>query len=169
MKKKRYKKTGIEHPWGTPEYMRAYNALYFYTGRNKVVRREKIENQWKHGFSNKTIFEHNGEYYMITEIAIEQLPIRHETLMCYIKWHIVPKPIYYRNDIAWLNKYGRGSRVRYLSQTQIELMKKVFKKTRKRQITRNEASRFLYENWTKHEKNLGDFGNDGVYSKRGND
>jgi len=162
------KKTGIEHPWGTPEYRKAYNSLYYYTGRDKERRRKTLEFKWKQRFARGFIFEHNGEYYMTIRIAAEQLPIKHETLLCYVKWGIVPKPIYYRDDLKKVYTYGNGPYVRYFSQTQVELMKKVFQKTKKRKLSRNEASRWLYENWTKHEKNLGGFDNDGVYEKRGN-
>lgn len=161
------KKTGIEHPWGTPEYRKAYNSLYYYTGRDKERRRKTLERRWKKRFTRKFIFEHNDEFYMTSKIAAEQLPIKAETLKCYVKWGIVPKPLYYRTDVHCIT-YGHGPYVGYFSQTQVELMKKVFYKTKKKKLSRDEASRWLYENWTKYEKNLGGFGNDGVYEKRGN-
>jgi len=159
------KKTGIPYPRGTPEYVKVYNSLYYYTGRDKERRRKTLEHKWKNRFTRGFIFEHNGEYYMTSKIAAEQLPIKLETFNCYVKWGIIPKALYYRTDVHCIT-YGRGPYVKYFSQTQVELMKKVFRKTKKKQLSRDEASRWLYENWTKHEKNLGGFGNDGVYEKR---
>jgi len=160
-KRKKFDKLKINFPRNDPDYHKAWRAVHYYSGKYHKIRDNSAEVKWENRIRLKYIFEHDGEFYMTAKPASEQLPIKHSTLVYYAKNNIVPKPIYYRADVHIISPFIKNKHVGYFSQTQIELMKKVFNKTRKKQITRQQASEYLHENWQKYEKNMGNFGNDG--------
>lgn len=160
-RKNPYSNLHIKIPTSDPDYYKAWRAIHHYSGKRFSVEEYNKQRRWDIRFRKKYIFEYNDEFYMTPKIAAEQLPIKYDTLLCYVKWSIIPKPIYYRKDVKFHSNFGNGEYVRYFSQTQVELMRKMFSKTKKRKITRQEASDFLYANWEKYEKNLGDFSKNG--------
>lgn len=136
------------------EYKKIWNAIYRYSGDNRRTRDKKIRLRWARRWRQGYIFKANDETYMVTKLASEQTRLTYLTFREYVVRGIIPKPIYFR-DIHVPTKFGKDY-VGFYSQTQVNLIKKAFPKKEKKSKNLNEASRFLYDNWEKYEKNLGD-------------
>lgn len=109
---------------------------------------------------------------MVRKLAADQLPISLITLKMYMSntFNVIPKPIYFRKikvpGYKLMKEVYGVEYVQYLSQTQVDLIRKVIRACRgnKKKIRHGGLKymkEYLHDNWTRYEKNLGAFSKDG--------
>lgn len=139
-----------------PDYDTAYTIKQQYTGEVKRKREIKEKRRIQYFKNIKLIHEYNGELYYSIHVTSRKTGLAPRTIRMYIYWGIIPTPIYIADCLV---KNPKGNyKARYFSETQIQLIKKAFRKHKG--WSRKKASRYLHDNWTKYEKNLGDQGHD---------
>jgi hypothetical protein len=133
------------------------NVIKTYTGKYKAYYAKKKKTRERGMRNQGFIVDYKGEtYYCIAEAA-RRTRFTAKTIKVYIDIGVIPRPIYWGTARREL-KYVPDNKIRYISATQVQLINKAFRKVKN--YSRAEASRWLHDNWTKHEKNIGDKGND---------
>lgn len=145
------------------EKLKAYHVRYQYSGRKKQSIERCKARRLKKQYGAQHIFEKDGETYYAIKSAADYLPIAAWTVRAYMHRGVIPRPVYRRfNPSANIHH-----QVGYLSWTQIELLRKAFRKKRKDKSLET-ARKYLHDNWTRYEKNFRDPSQNGGNGERRN-